>query len=242
MTPDPFFDPLVAQPSGTDEPPANGAAPGRDGDVDEWFERAASGRPAGPGEEGGPSPSEQLGAAALPLEGDLVRPARRQRNLRRAPDAPLPTQPRDHQRSLPKRRSRALAIVALGTGVFLVSVVFLMRPASPVPEASPPKAPVVAPVPLRTVSPEQSVASAAQQRATRRLERRRAAARRRLAQRRAAVARRERAARTRRAAPRRPARGPTAPARPRVVAPPTVARPPAPPPAVSPGCVEFPPC
>jgi len=115
---DPFFDPLVARPS-DDERPARSDASPPDGEVDEWFERAASGRAGGsPGQDGGPSPSEQLGAAALPLEGDLVRPARRQRSLRRAPEPALPTEQHERRSSLPKPEStdRGRSVAESGRG------------------------------------------------------------------------------------------------------------------------------
>jgi hypothetical protein len=263
MASDPFFDSLIPKVA-----PRTSAEVGdltehdeevdpdlaqQEGDVDEWFEQAASGR--GGGVVDARPPADQLGAAALPIDGDLVRPGRRPltRHLGRIPSA-LPDGAHPQAASVAQpRRLRMLAVVALTTAALLAAVVVLaMRPASPGPPSADPK-PVPSPTPAAVST--RSTSSASQQaadqagarRAARALKRRRAAAaerRRHLAAQRRRAAARRRAARsaaaTRRRAPARVAPTPTPTAPQRRVSPP----PPAPPrrPSVSPVCAEFPPC
>jgi hypothetical protein len=253
MASDPFFDPLVANVQSDGESPHDDNQAQHDGDVDDWFERAASGSRGG-GDGDVLPPTEQLGAAALPLEGDLVRPGRRPhtRHLSRTtsvrPDEPF----RQAASRPPPRRLRPLAFLALATGVLVLVVVLVMRPASPGPPSAAPKptarsTPSAMPPSARSAT-QQAADHARSDRAARALTRRRAAAAHRHRQ--LAAQRRRRAAAQRRAAraqstptPRRrpPAAVAPTPATPRrPIAPP----PPAPPrrPSVSPICVEFPPC
>lgn len=264
MASDPFFDPLIANVAARTSPevgdltehdePVDPDLVQQEGDVDEWFEQAASGR--GAGVVDARPPADQLGAAALPIDGDLVRPGRRPltRHLGRIPSA-LPDGAHRQAASVAQpRRLRMFAVVALTTAALLAAVVLAMRPASPGPPSANPKptsSPTPAAVSTRSTSSasQQAVDQARARRAARALKRRRAAAAERrhhlAAQRRRAAARR-RAARLAAAARRRaPARvaptltpTPTAPQR-RVPPPP-----PAPPrrPSVSPVCAEFPPC
>jgi hypothetical protein len=262
MASDPFFDSLIA---------ANVAAstsrevgdltehdeevdPGlvqQEGDVDEWFEQAASGR--GGGVVDARPPADQLGAAALPIDGDLVRPRRRPLTRHRGRTPPSLPDGADRQATsvAQPRRLRLLAVVALATAALLAAVGLATWPASPGPPSTNPKpAPGLTPA----VVPTRSSGSASQQasdqarsrRAARALKLRRAAAaerRRHLAaQRRRAAARRRAArsaaARRRAPAPAAPAPTPTVPRR-RVSPPPPA---PARRPSVSPVCAEFPPC
>jgi hypothetical protein len=263
MASDPFFDSLIA---------ANVAAstsrevgdltehdeevdPGlvqQEGDVDEWFEQAASGR--GGGVVDARPPADQLGAAALPIDGDLVRPRRRPLTRHRGRTPPSLPDGADRQATsvAQPRRLRLLAVVALATAALLAAVGLATWPASPGPPSANPKP---APGPTPAVVSTRSSGSASQQasdqarsrRAARALKLRRAAAaerRRHLAAQRRRAAARRRAARSAAAARRRaparaaPAPTPTVPRRRVSPSPPAPARRP----SVSPVCAEFPPC
>ena len=261
MASDPFFDSLITNVAARSSPEVGGLTQRNEkvdadllqqgGDVDEWFEQAASG--GGGGVVDARPPADQLGAAALPIEGDLVRPGRRPltRHLGRIPSA-LPDGAHRHAASVAQpRRLRMFAVVVLMTAALFAGVVLVMRPASPGPPSANPK-PVPRPTPaaLSTRSTgvsQRAVNQARSRRAARALQRRWAAAAERhrhlAAQRRRGAAAQRRAARavaTRHRAPARvaPAPMPTVPRR-RVSPPPSagVRRP-----SVSPVCAEFPPC
>ncbi len=137
MTADPFFAPLLhAEPRG-DEPTRDGQADASQNDVDQWFARAASGQTLA-GHSDSAAQSELLGAAGLPLDGDLVRPARQPAG-RLARSATRRSNPA-RAAARPRRawRSRALAGAALLTTALLIAVVSVMRPAHPVRDGAPP--------------------------------------------------------------------------------------------------------
>jgi hypothetical protein len=135
MTRDPFFDELdVDVDSGAEHVPA---ASSLNADVDDWFERAAAGRVA-PASGIDSRPTELLGAAALPLDGDLVRPARE-----RCMKLPRAETPRPHRAvtattaAVRRRRRRGLVLLAFGGLVVVITVVVLMRPVTPVAPTGP---------------------------------------------------------------------------------------------------------
>jgi hypothetical protein len=192
-------------------------------ETDDWFERAGvSGRRVGPAHDG--RGDELVGAAALPLDGDLALPPRQ----RRLPRLQFPRLARREQRPVahatsPWGRSRGLTMASLATGVVVLVVVAIMRPVTPAPE---PTARVE-----HMTAPLAAIGQAAENwreqidRADRRADARARAAARHARQRRAAhrraIARRRAVARwraVRAADARRAARVPPAPAR---VAPPT---------------------
>jgi hypothetical protein len=142
MTADPFFGPLLTAYLGEHElsPSSEVHAPDGDADVavEDWFAQAARGqaRPS----SGDSSPQfEQLGAAALPLDGDLVRPAR-QRSVRMPRRSPLPAHTAGVAElpALPRRspRARTLVAPALLTTALLIAVIVVMRPVHPAPGAA----------------------------------------------------------------------------------------------------------
>ena len=139
MTRDPFFDDLDADvDSGADDVPSATAASSLNADVDDWFERAAAGRAAASPSGIDSRPTELLGAAALPLDGDLVRPARE-----RCLKPPRAETPRPHRAvtattaAVRRRRRRGLVLLAFGGLVVVIAVVVLIRPVPPVAPAGP---------------------------------------------------------------------------------------------------------
>lgn len=188
-------------------------------ETDEWFERAgASGRLVGLACGGGSD--ELVGAAALPLDGDLALPPRQRRRPRPQflPAARRKQRPVARATS-PRGRSRGLATVSLATGVVVLIVVAIMKPVTPAPEPTTRVEPMTAPL--------AAIGQAAEnwreqiERADRQARARaKAAARRRIAARHArqrrAIARRRTAARqraVRAAQARRAARAPVTPTR-----------------------------
>jgi hypothetical protein len=247
MPSDPFFDSLIAYAQRAGTFPDGGDPTLRDhelddqaqqeGDVDEWFERAASGSREGVVDA--LLPADQLGAAALPLDVDLVRPHARYLTQITSPLAA--GRPRRAVSAPQARRLQMLAAVALATGAVLLAVVLVMRPTSPGPPSAAltqtSRAHRAAPVSARRATQHAGVHAQAN-RAARALKRRRAAA---AELRRQAAAARRRVTQARSTpAPRRrtPVAPPAAPRRPGSPPPPAPSRRP----SVSPVCVEFPPC